>query len=399
MLIALIGLALLGAVIGLVIVIRRLTAQRVETNRIRAIFSRYVARGIVDEILERKDPRIFEGRSTYATIIVCRIWNFAQLSENLTPEETLRYLNEFYTLAGKSIQKHRGMIESFLTDGIVGVFGVPIDEPRKEEHAIRASIDIVRLMSAMEPRWAAQGRRAIRVGIGINSGNVIAGDVGYAERREYTVIGNEVLVAARMQEATNDINAYILASAATCEPVADLFTLLAAQRIPLRGMRKLPEAFIVRGLARGDDPLLLPNPNAFKRTTIAPDEPSVPTSAERAVADEPVPTMEQLAEKAARETSRTPFAAPVNVQPPRASQVPTTPNEPEQRDYPVATPLRPRRRPAAPVGNDPGAPIDLPELRVPRFRAFDSESPMMPEPPPPRAVYEDNDGPPLQLPP
>ena len=393
MIVALIGLALLGAVIGFVVVFRRLAAERAETGRIRAIFSRYVARGIVDEILERKDPRIFEGRSTYATIVVCRIWNFAHLSENLTPEETLRYLNEFYTLAGKSIQKHRGMIESFLTDGIVGVFGVPIDEPRKEEHAIRASIDIVRLMSAMETRWAAQGRKAIRVGIGINSGNVIAGDVGFAERREYTVIGNEVLVASRLQEATNDINAYILASSATCEPVIDLFSLLPAQRIPLRGMRKLPEAFIVRGLARGDDPLLLPNPNVFKRTTIVPDQ-AEPSAAS-------VPNLEPAARPAAREAPTSTAAAPAAATAPVAPRLIArpVPDEPPVRDFPMAAPLRPRRRPGpAGTGEVSGA-IDPPELRTPRFTAFDDEDAIMPEPPPPRAIYEDNDGPPLQLPP
>ncbi len=392
MIVALIGLALLGAVIGFVVVFRRLAAQRAETGRIRAIFSRYVARAIVDEILERKDPRIFEGRSTYATIVVCRIWNFAHLSENLTPEETLRYLNEFYTLAGKSIQKHRGMIESFLTDGIVGVFGVPIDETRKEEHAIRASIDIVRLMSAMETRWAAQGRKAIRVGIGINSGNVIAGDVGFAERREYTVIGNEVLVASRLQEATNDINAYILASAATCGPVTDLFSFLPAQRIPLRGMRKLPEAFIVRGLARGDDPLLLPNPNVFKRTTIVPDEP------------EPAATSTPAGKPAANATATAgpaPAAAPAEATAPASPPLIARPepDEPPVRDFPIAMPLRPRRRPAAAGRADGGDPIDPPELRMQRFAAFDDEGAIMPEPPPPRAVYEDNDGPPLQLPP
>jgi hypothetical protein len=284
------------------------------------------------------------------------------------------------------------MIESFLTDGIVGVFGVPIDEPRKEEHAIRASIDIVRLMSAMETRWAAQGRKAIRVGIGINSGNVIAGDVGFAERREYTVIGNEVLVASRLQEATNDINAYILASAATCEPVTDLFSLLPAQRIPLRGMRKLPEAFIVRGLARGDDPLLLPNPNAFKRTTIVPDQ------AEPAAASEPA--VEPAAQPAAS-------AAPTFTVAPAATTAPVAPrlvarpvpDEPPVRDFPMAKALRPRRRPGAAGTGDFSGPIDPPELRMPRFAAFEDEGAIMPEPPPPRAVYEDNDGPPLQLPP
>lgn len=372
----LVGLFLLAAaVVGIVIVLRRYRAERSEVQRVRALFSRYVTPAIVEELLRRKDPRLYTGRSMHATIVVCRIWNFAGFSEALTPEETLRYLNEFYAIAGTTIQKHRGMIDKFLSDGIIGVFGVPLEDPFQEEHALKAALDIVRLVAAMDKRWQAQGRRSIHVGIGINSGSVIAGDAGYNERREFTVVGPETLLAARLQEATIDLNASIVAASATCDVVSETFTLVPIKGVPLPGLKRLADAFIVLGLKKYDqDTLKMPDSDAFVETKI--DEPA-----------------------RARATTQAapPAAAPLRAEarltppPPEVTPMPSV----ELPDPPQ--PLRPRRRVGTPSAGLPAS-IDLPELRIPRYRS-DDEGPIMPDPPPPRAVYEDGEGPPMQLPP
>ncbi|GAC1597153.1 MAG: hypothetical protein NVS3B28_28920 [Candidatus Velthaea sp.] len=295
----------------------------------------------------------------YATTLVCRIWNFAGFAETLSAEETLRYLNEFFTLAGTSIHKHHGMIDKFLGDGIIGVFGVPIEDTSQEEHALRAALDIVRLVYAMDKRWQAQGRRSIHVGIGINSGTVIAGDAGYDERREFTVVGPEALLAGRLQEATVELNAWIVASAATCNVVRDRFTLVPIAGHPLPGIKRLADAYIVRGIAKGDsDTLALPE-REFARTSI--EEP--------AVAPAVAPPKSKL-----RPSPPPPEVSPV----PRID----LPDPPEA--------LRPRPRPAG------YTPFDLSELRLPRYRD-DDDGPIMPDPPAPRATYEDGGGPPMQL--
>ena len=173
--VALFAVSLVAVALGIalaVLVLRRFWLARSETHGFATCSRATCRRSSVDEILTRKDVRIFEGREGYATVLYCRIWNFGHFAETLSPDETLRYLNEFYTLAGKSIQKHRGMIDKFLGDGIMGVFGMPLDDPFKEEHAIRAALDIIRLVAGMDARWIAQGRQPLRVGIGINSGNM-----------------------------------------------------------------------------------------------------------------------------------------------------------------------------------------------------------------------------------
>jgi class 3 adenylate cyclase len=151
---------------------------------------------IVEELLNRKDERIFTGRDLPATILVCRIWNFSHFMEDLTPEQTLRYLNEFYAMAR-------------LVDRTPARRAAPLPRGRgrRHPHALRAAINIVRPVNLMQQKWAQQERRALRVGVGVNSGIVIAGDAGFANRREYTIVGPDVTLAPRLQAATFDLNA------------------------------------------------------------------------------------------------------------------------------------------------------------------------------------------------
>ena len=369
--IALIGLALVGVIVALIVFVRRWRAERAESQRVRSTFARYVPPMIVEELLNRKDERIFTGREMRATILVCRIWNFSHFIENLTPEQTLRYLNEFYAIAGTSIERQRGVLHRFLEDGVVGIFGVPLEDPDQEDHALRAAINIVRLVAVMQEKWAQQQRRPLRVGVGINSGDVIAGDAGFAQRREYQVVGPDVTLAHRLAAGTVDINAYIIASRATIEPVQDLYNLVPVSGVPLNGVRALLDAFIVRGRKRGDT-LVLPKAGAFANTIV--DEQALNDSLEP---QEIVP-FEVAVEP--------PAPPPTNVAFPR---IDTSVGD-------SVPPLRTRRRRGPGDGAQPAFGLDLPELRVPSFAGTDEE-PIMPDPPPPRATYEDNDGPPLLL--
>ena len=372
-LVVLISLALVAAVAVCVVLVRRWRTEQAETARVRATFSRYVPPSIVEELLSRKDERIFSGREMRATILVCRIWNFSHFMQDLTPEQTLRYLNEFYAMAGPSIERHRGVVHRFLEDGVVGIFGVPLEDPQQEDHALRAAINIVRLVNVMQEKWTREGRQPLRVGVGINSGNVIAGDAGFANRRQYTVVGPDVTLAHRLQSATHDLNAFIVASRATIEPIQDLYNLVPVSGIPLNGVRALLDASIVRGRKRADN-LVLPKATAFANTVL--EEPPLDDFLEP---KEVVPFEER--EKLGGSTA----GATQTVRPPH--------RRPRRRREPA--PLKTRRR-ARPEGEGPQFGFDLPELRMPVAFGSD-EGPIMPDPPPPRATYEDNDGPPLPL--
>ena len=358
MAVALVSVAFLVALVVCAVLVRRWRTEQAEVRRVRTTFSRYVPPAIVAELLNRKDERIFTGRDLRATILVCRIWNFSHFMEDLTPEQTLRYLNEFYAMAGSSIERQHGVLHRFLEDGVVGMFGVPLEDAHQEDHALRAAINIVRLVNVMQQKWAQQGRRALRVGIGVNSGMVIAGDAGFANRREYTIVGPDVTLAHRLQAATFDLNAFIVASHATVEPIQDLYNLVPVSGIPLNGVRALLDASIVRGRKRSDS-LMLPKAEAFANTVIE----------------------EHLLDDFLEPQEVVPFEGPAKM------SAPPAPSEP-----PPPLQTRRRTRPA----DDGAFGFDLPELRMPVAFGSD-EGPIMPDPPPPRATYEDNDGPPLPL--
>jgi class 3 adenylate cyclase len=340
---------------------RRAFVGRIENKRIRDIFARYFPAAVVDDLLARHDADIFRGRAGRATIIVCRIWNFANLLDGRTPSDALKYLNEFYTVAGQSIQKHNGMIDKFLGDGMSAVFGMPpLDEEGQEENALRAAIDIVRLVNSMDARWKADHRVPLQVGIGINSGTIIAGDIGFKDRREFTVIGPEAMLASLLQEHTDELNAYILATKSTIDPVRDKFDVLPFENIPLRGMRRVREVFVVRGVAAAEtDVLAAPLPGDFKETSVT--------------------------------------EAPPKPEPPPVEKKTLPPPEPQAT--PKKFDMPPLRRPTRPPAEKTRPSIDVPELRSPRVQRVDDAQPAMPDAPAPPPLYEDNEGPPLALPP
>ncbi len=282
---ALAGAAAAAAHFGL-----RFRRNREELSRVRDLFSRYVPGQVVEELLARPVGRTLWGQRHYATVLCCRIRNFDFFAEELTAEDTLRHLNEFYAVAGRAIVRHNGVIERLHADGITAVFGVLTSDAFQEERALRAALRIVRLANGLNERWEALGRRPFNVSIGVNSGNVVAGEVGFAQRREFAIVGNPAHVAARLQQAAEDLKASILASAGTYEPVAEMFAAFPIEKIPLPGLRKLQKAYSVRGLAKRseEEPLHLQPEIPSLQTVIAPE--TVPPHIEEV----PVPFPEQV---------------------------------------------------------------------------------------------------------
>ncbi len=327
---------------------KRYVLARQEHRRVLTLFSRYVPLQVVEDLMARKDQRLFEAREYYATVLCARIRNFALFAESLSPAETLRYLNEFYTIVGQAVQRHRGIIVSLHGESVVAVFGVLIEEKFQEERALRAALDIMRVVDAMDARWRSQSRRSISVGMGVNSGKIVAGDSGYKDRREFAIVGNPAAVAARLEAASEDLGASIVASEVTYDAVRELFVGVPTSSLPLRGLRRLQNAYIIRGLtkrANEERTLTLPSQRAFSETVVHAYE----TNDAQAVE-------------------------------PDSYIAPQTPAPQHQVDERVA-------------GSTP-APAPFAH-----FSRFDDDAPALPEPPPIVGHYEDDQGPPVQLPP
>lgn len=268
-------LAALAAAIAARVWFGRFARERGELRRLRTLFARYVPEQVVDDLLVRKDPRLFEARRYRATILSCRMRNFALAAEEFDAEETLRYLNEFYTVVGGAVRRNHGMIESLHGDCVTAVFGVLVEETFQEERALRAALDVVRLSDAMNERRKNQGRRTLDVSSGVNTGEIVAGDTGFQTRREFAIVGHPAHVAASLQRIAEDVNASIVASQTTFDAVSDTFVGVPLSSLPLHGLRRLQHAQVIRGLAKrsaDDDLLALPSEEFFKRTIVESDE-------------------------------------------------------------------------------------------------------------------------------
>ncbi len=327
-------------------------------------------------LLARKDERLFTGRAVTATVLVCRIRNFAHFVEDLSPEQTLRYLNEFYALAGNAIQRNRGIIETFLGDGVVAVFGVPLENPIQEDDALRAALEIVRNVVAMRERWARQHRKPFTVGIGINTGSMIAGDAGFRDRREFTVVGPEAMLAHRLQEAAFALNAFIVASrrdvragharnTSSSRSAASRWPACAgcSTRSSSAAAAAAPSASPSRSTrwSRPRSRRALPPPRARRRRRRPPRSRAGPTAADRGGTVTVASTTAAAPRRRPRPNRRWPGAA---------------------------APARGRCRARPQLARA------APRLALPQH---DDDESILPDPPPRRATYEDRTGPPLDL--
>lgn len=174
----------------------RLQADR---DRVRDLFSRYVAGPVVEQILARPDAALTANRKR-VTVMFSDLRGFSRISEQTEPAELLQFLNNHFEATTEIIHQHGGTLLSFMGDGLLAVFGAPLDLEAQESKAIAAAREMVK--SAMD--------RQVRIGVGLATGEAVLGDLGTTHRRDYTVIGDVVNTAARLEKLTKEKGEAIL---------------------------------------------------------------------------------------------------------------------------------------------------------------------------------------------
>jgi len=210
-----------------------------ERERIREGFGRYVARSVADEVL-RKDMSL-KGDVRLVSILFTDIAGYTTLSEKLTPAETVSMLNEYFSFVVDIITAHRGVVNKYIGDSVLAMFNAPADDPDHATHAVAAAVAIIR--GSRERRFGMV--HDIRTRIGINTGLVVAGSIGSAERLEYTVIGDEVNVASRLEQLNKQHGTQILVGEKTQQLAATGFSFRSIGTLPLKGKSESTQVFAV----------------------------------------------------------------------------------------------------------------------------------------------------------
>jgi len=165
---------------------------------VRSNFERYFAPNVAAEIARQQEGARPGGEKRPVTILFSDIRGFTTLSEGMTPDAIAQLLSEYFTEMVEVIFEHGGTLDKFVGDAILALWGAPIAHEHDADSAMRAAVAMQQSITALNTKWAAEGRPAIGVGIGINYGEVFAGNIGSQRRLEYTVIGDAVNVASRL---------------------------------------------------------------------------------------------------------------------------------------------------------------------------------------------------------
>lgn len=186
-----------------------------ERRKIRELFGIYLSPEVSRAILEGTVS--LQGETRKVSILFCDIRDFTRYCSTRTPREVVDRLNQFFARMSKAINAHGGTINKFLGDGFLAVFGAPVDQPDHARRAVESALDMERELAAFNVELAADAGPPMEIGIGIDSGEVIAGNVGAIDRKEYTVIGDPVNRSSRIEQLNKSQGTRILISARTHE--------------------------------------------------------------------------------------------------------------------------------------------------------------------------------------
>jgi len=188
-----------------------------QRRQLRTVFDKYMAAEVVDEIMRNPEAIRLGGEKKELSVIFSDIAGFTSISEQMDPERLVELLNQYLSAMTEIILRHRGNVNKYLGDGIMAIFGAPRGEPNHASLACFAALDSQSELARLRERWKAEGQPEIRARIGINSGRLVVGNMGSQARMEYTVMGDAVNLASRLEGANKYYDTLILLGPRTYE--------------------------------------------------------------------------------------------------------------------------------------------------------------------------------------
>ncbi|HYE85562.1 MAG TPA: adenylate/guanylate cyclase domain-containing protein [Vicinamibacterales bacterium] len=186
-----------------------------EKRQVKKLFSRYVSKDVYDQLVANPSLAALGGSRRHMTVLFSDIRGFTTMSEKGSPEDVVHQLNQLFARMVAVVFAHRGTLDKFVGDMIMALYGAPLDDDDHAEHAVQTALAMIATLREMNREWAVEGKPQLDIGIGINTGEMIAGNVGSETIMSYTVIGDAVNLGARLESLNKDYGTRIIISEAT----------------------------------------------------------------------------------------------------------------------------------------------------------------------------------------
>ena len=203
-------------------------------NNLKNVMSKYISKSVMKDVLKNETAEL-GGKRAYVSVLFADIRQFTSISEVYTPEEVSSLLNEYFSLIAPIIDKYNGTLNKFMGDAVMAIFGAPIEDENHAKNAVLCAEEILLEVKKLNYKWKISNKPEIRIGVAINTGYVFIGNIGSKDRMEFTVIGDSVNIASRIESLNRVYNTSFLISSSTYEKVKDIVNTIKIRDVSIKG--------------------------------------------------------------------------------------------------------------------------------------------------------------------
>ncbi|MBL27574.1 MAG: hypothetical protein CMM50_08515 [Rhodospirillaceae bacterium] len=224
-------------------------SQEERERTIRNAFDRYLHPAVVQTLCDNPGVLTLGGESKTLTVLFSDVRNFSSIAAELPAEQLVGLMNSYFTAQSDEVLKSKGLLDKYIGDGLMAVWGAPLPTPPGEQAylACETALAMVASLDALQDQWKRHGFGSLRIGVGINTGEMIIGNMGSSSRFNYTVMGDEVNVASRLEQYNKVMGTTIICSEQTATHVGDRLSLRELDLVVVKGRPKPVRLFEVLG--------------------------------------------------------------------------------------------------------------------------------------------------------
>lgn len=227
--------------------IHRYVIEAKNKEKVESAMGKFMSEDVMKKIIQNIDNLGLGGKKAVVTVLFSDIRGFTSMSEKMSAQEVSQLLNEYFSEMEPIVAKYNGIINKFIGDAVMAVFGEPIQDDLHPLNAVRCGYEMLEKVSELDTKWQKEGKPTIQIGIGINTGEVFVGNIGSEKRMEYTVIGDTVNLASRLEGYNKTYKTHILISSSTYEAVQDKISVNKISDVEIRGKAEKMDIYEVTG--------------------------------------------------------------------------------------------------------------------------------------------------------